>query len=78
VQSAPDFYGTGIDQFLLPGSGTNQFNFGLGRQDPVRLVNLYNQTYAGKPAPNPAQVFPSSRCPSTSTWAGISTRRMCA
>jgi hypothetical protein len=58
IITGTDFYGTGIDQFLLPGSGTNQFNFGLGRQDLVRLVNLYNQTYAGKPAPNPAQIFP--------------------
>jgi len=58
IITGTDFYGTGIDQFLLPGSGTNQFNFGLGRQDLVRLVSQYNQTYAGKAAPNPAQIFP--------------------
>jgi len=58
IITGTDFYGTGIDQFLLPGSGTNQFNFGLGRSDLVQLVNVYDQTYAGKPAPNPAQVFP--------------------
>ena len=59
-----DFYGTGVDQFLLPGSGTNQFNFGLGKNDLARLVDQYNQTYAGKPAPNPAQTFPRVTLPS--------------
>ena len=58
IVTGTDFYGTGIDQFLLPGSGTNQFNFGLGRADLVRLVDAYNQTYAGKHGPNPAQIFP--------------------
>jgi len=58
IITGTDFYGTGIDEFLLPGSGTNQFNFGLGKSDLVRLVNHYNQTYAGKHGPNPAQIFP--------------------
>ena len=57
------FYGTGIDQILLPGSGTNQFNFGLGRSDMVQLVNRYNQTWAGKPGPNPVQIFPRITLP---------------
>jgi hypothetical protein len=59
--SGVDFYGSGMpppQEFPLPGSGTNQFNFGLGQVDLIRLVNQYNQTYAGKPAPNPAQTFP--------------------
>ena len=60
-----DFHGTGVDAFLLPGSGTNQFNFGLGRSDLVRLVDQYNRTYAGKPAPNPTQIFPSLTLPRT-------------
>jgi len=59
-----DFFGTGVDQFLLPGSGTNQFNFGLGKSDLARLVDQYNGTYAGKPAPNPAQTFPRVTLPS--------------
>jgi len=59
-----DFHGTGVDQFLVPGSGTNQFNFGLGKSDLVRLVDQYNQTYAGKPGPNPAQTFPRVTLPS--------------
>ena len=58
-----DFWGTGIDQFLLPGSGTNQFNFGLGKSDLIRLVNQYNQNYAGKKGPNPAQTFPAVTLP---------------
>jgi len=58
IITGTDFWGTGIDQFLLPGSGTNQFNFGLGKSDLIRLVNQYNQTYAGKKGPNPAQTFP--------------------
>ena len=58
-----DFYGTGIDQFLLPGSGTNRFNFGLGTRDLVQLVNQYNQAFGGKRGPNPAQVFPTVTLP---------------
>ncbi len=64
VISSVDFYGTGINGFLLPGSGTNQFNFRLGRSDLVRLVDAYNQAYAGKGGPNPAQVFPTITLPS--------------
>jgi hypothetical protein len=58
IITGADFYGTGIDQFLLPGGGTNQFNFGLGKSDLIRLVNHYNQTYGGKKGPNPTQTFP--------------------
>jgi hypothetical protein len=63
IITGTDFYGTGIDEFLLPGSGTNQFNFGLGKSDLVNLVNQYNQTYGGKKGPNPAQVFPTITLP---------------
>jgi hypothetical protein len=63
VITGADFYGTGVDQFLLPGSGTNQFNFGLGRGDVVKLVDQYNQTYAGRKGPNPAQVLPRVTLP---------------
>ena len=65
IVTGVDFYGTGIDAFLLPGSGTNQFNFGLGHSDLIRLVDGYNRTYAGKPGPNPAQIFPTIRLPQT-------------
>ncbi|MBS1857593.1 MAG: TonB-dependent receptor [Acidobacteria bacterium] len=64
VITGTDFYGTGVDQFLLPGGGTNQFNFGLGKSDMAQLVNQYNQTYAGKPGPNPVQTFPRITLPS--------------
>jgi hypothetical protein len=60
-----DLYGTGVDAFLLPGGGANRFNFGLGRADLVRLVDEYNRIYAGKPAPNPAQIFPKLTLPRT-------------
>ena len=63
IITGTDFYGTGIDEFLLPGSGTNQFNFGLGKGDLVSLVNQYNQTYGGKKGPNPAQIFPTITLP---------------
>jgi hypothetical protein len=63
IITGADFYGTGVDQFLLPGSGTNQFNFGLGKSDVVRLVDQYNQAYAGKQGPNPAQIFPRVTLP---------------
>lgn len=63
IITGTDFYGTGIDEFLLPGSGTNQFNFGLGKGDLVNLVNQYNTTYAGKKAPNPNQIFPTVTLP---------------
>jgi hypothetical protein len=63
IITGTDFYGTGIDQFLLPGSGTNRFNFGLGKSDLINLVNQYNQTYAGKKGPNPSQVFPTVTLP---------------
>ena len=64
IITGADFYGTGVDQFLLPGSGTNQFNFGLGKGDLVGLVDQYNQTYGGKKGPNPAQIFPRVTLPS--------------
>ncbi len=63
IVSGVDFYGTGIDRFTLPGSGTNQFNFGLGRSDLVRLLTTYNQAYAGKPGPNRTQIFPRLTLP---------------
>lgn len=63
IITGADFYGTGVDQFLLPGSGTNQFNFSLGKSDLVNLVNQYNQTYGGKKGPNPAQTFPTVTLP---------------
>jgi hypothetical protein len=63
IVTGTDFYGTGVDQFLLPGGGTNQFNFGLGKGDLTKLVDQYNQAYAGRKGPNPAQVFPRITLP---------------
>src|SRR5262249_53832269 len=63
IITGADFYGTGVDQFLLPGSGTSRFNFGLGRGDLIRLADQYNQTYAGKQGPIAAQTFPRVTLP---------------
>jgi len=58
-----DLTGSGIDGFPLPGMGDNLFNRGLDKADLARLVNQYNQTYAGKKGPNPSQTFPSVTLP---------------
>ncbi len=63
VITGTDFFGSGVSEFLLPGSGTNRFNFGLGRTDLVRLVTDYNQRYGGRPGPVAPQVFPSVTLP---------------
>jgi hypothetical protein len=42
-----DFNGDGTTGDLLPGTTTGQFNRGLGKADLVRLVDQFNQTYAG-------------------------------
>jgi hypothetical protein len=43
-----DLNGDGTYGDLLPGSHAGQFNRGLGKDDLVRLVNEFNQNYAGK------------------------------
>ena len=43
-----DFNGDGTLGDLLPGTKVNQFNRGLGKADLQRLVDVFNQTYAGK------------------------------
>jgi len=60
-----DLTGSGIDGFPLPGMGDSLFNRGLSNADLVRLVNQYNQTYAGKKGPNPSQTFPLVTLPAT-------------
>lgn len=46
--SGMDFNGDGTVNDLLPGTTVNQFNRGLDKDDLVRLVQDYNQTFAGK------------------------------
>jgi hypothetical protein len=46
--SGVDFNGDGTINDLLPGTKVNQFNRGLGKSDLARLVELYNQNFAGK------------------------------
>lgn len=43
-----DFNGDGTVNDLLPGTTVNQFNSALGKADLVRLVDSYNQQYAGR------------------------------
>ena len=43
-----DFNGDGTLGDLLPATTVNEFNRGLGKADLRRLVNSFNQTYAGK------------------------------
>jgi hypothetical protein len=58
-----DLTGSGIGGFPLPGMGDSLFNAGLDKSDLTRLINQYNQTYAGKPGPNPNQKFPTIAIP---------------
>jgi hypothetical protein len=43
-----DFNGDGTLGDLLPGTTVNEFNRGLGKADLRHLVDVFNQTYAGK------------------------------
>lgn len=57
--SGVDFNGDGTRDDLLPGTRVNQFNRGFDRDDLARLVERYNQDFAGRPLPNgqPAQLL---------------------
>ena len=55
--------GWGLIGFPLPGMGDALFNAGLGKDDLTKLINQYNQTYTGKPGPNPSQKFPTIAIP---------------
>ena len=46
--SGIDLNGDGTTSDLLPGTKVGEFNHGLGKSDLVRLVDLFNKTYAGK------------------------------
>jgi hypothetical protein len=43
-----DFNGDGTADDLLPGTKVNQFNRGLDKDDLTKLVEVYNQEFAGK------------------------------
>jgi hypothetical protein len=43
-----DFNGDGTVNDLLPGTSVNQFGRDLGKNDLARLVDAYNQQYAGR------------------------------
>jgi hypothetical protein len=46
-----DFNGDGTTNDLLPGTKVNQFNRGRGKDDLARLVERYNQEFAGRQMP---------------------------
>jgi len=50
--SGTDFNGDGTMNDLLPGTTVNAFNRSLDKNDLERLVERYNQEFAGKPLPN--------------------------
>ncbi|HZF40460.1 MAG TPA: TonB-dependent receptor [Blastocatellia bacterium] len=58
-----DLNGDGTNNDLLPGTGYNAANRGIGVSDLRRLVDQYNAQFAGKPAPRGGQ-FPLLTLPS--------------
>jgi hypothetical protein len=46
-----DFNGDGTDGDALPGTSVNRFNRGLGREDLRRVVEEFNQSFAGRRTP---------------------------
>jgi len=62
--SGLDFNGDGTNGDRLPGSTHNEFNFGAGKSDLARLIEQFNQNYAGKKTPRgqdiPTLVPPSN------------------
>jgi hypothetical protein len=59
-----DFNGDGTFGDLLPGTTVNEFNRGNGRADLIRLVNQFNQTYAGTSDPH-GRLIPHLKLPAT-------------
>ena len=58
-----DFNGDGTQNDLLPGTTVNQFNRGLNKNDLARLVESYNQQFAGKQTIG-GQIAPTLTLPS--------------
>ena len=61
--SGIDITGTGLGSSILPGSTSGAFNMSMGRSDLVRLVNDFNQNYAGRTTPRD-QPIPTLTLPS--------------
>jgi hypothetical protein len=59
-----DFNGDGTFGDLLPGTQLGQFNRGSGKADLARLVNQFNQTYAGTLDPH-GRLIPRITLPAT-------------
>jgi hypothetical protein len=59
-----DFNGDGTFGDLLPGTTAGQFNRGLGSADLVRLVDQFNQKYAGTADPH-GRLIPRITLPAT-------------
>jgi hypothetical protein len=60
--SGIDFNGDGTQNDLLPGTRVNQFNRGLDKEDLARLVERYNEEFAGKLIAS-GQIAPRVRLP---------------
>ncbi len=62
--SGVDLKGGGVDSQILPGTHPGEFNMGLGKSDLRRLVDQFNQTYAGTVTPRgqrvPTLVLPAN------------------
>ncbi len=61
--SGIDLTGTGLGSSILPGSTSGAFNMSMGKDDLARLVDQFNQTYAGKLTPR-NQPIPKLTLPS--------------
>src|SRR5664279_42148 len=61
--SGIDITGTGLGSSILPGSTSGAFNMSMGKSDLVRLVNAFNQSYAGTTTPRD-QPIPTLTLPS--------------
>src|SRR5262249_34825828 len=59
-----DFNGDGTFGDLVPGTTVNSFNRGLGRSDLIRLVDEFNQNYAGRNDPHGHLISPITLPPS--------------
>jgi len=62
--SGIDLTGSGTDFSILPGSKNGDFNMGRNEDDLRRLVEQFNQNYAGKITPR-GQVIPALTLPAT-------------
>ena len=71
-----DFNGDGTVNDLLPGTTINQFGRDLGKNDLTRLIDEYNQQYAGKPTADGLRA-PRLALPDDYSFSDSFSRRTC-